>query len=359
MGKYLINWNKENKTEITNELCAIIGNTRKNIKIGNFMFEYQPIINALKDAIDRDVAVFILSNPFDDKNPKDDSGWTNDYKSHFSNLIQLRSLGAHVRYLNDLHAKFIICDDAIGIVTSANNNQTSLNHNSETGVTIQGKDVMQLTKVYNQLFLNADIIDISDSKKFRVRSRQRANKFDIPSLDSNIRITLNSARNTNLRDKKINQLYDEIIKIINEAKKVCFIVTWHFNCVNKQGGSKNNLEKFLTSLREAKKRGVKITLYSNVYDTSSSQHTKNQPSLNYLSQIVDEIYGDDNNHSKCVITESKGIIFSANIDPIGLETGFEVGVVLSEEERRDAMGHICKLISANPKNLKEKYGNNG
>lgn len=358
MGKYLINWSKANKTEITDELLAIIANARKSIKIGNFIFEYQPVINALKAAMDKDVAVFILSNPLDDKNPKDDSRQKDEYKSHLSNLMQLASLGAHVRYLNDLHAKFVICDDITGIVTSANNNQNSLNHNSETGVTIQGQDVAQLTKVYNQLFLNADITKISDSKIFRIKSRQRSKGFiiDIQSLlASNIRITLDSDKNTNLRGKDINLLYDKIVNIIDRSEKECFIVTWHFNCIEiKEGNSKEYnllLKKFLTSLRQAKKRGVKITLYSNVYDTSSSQYTKNKPSLAHLAQIVDEIYSDDNNHSKCVITESEGIVFSANIDPAGLETGFEVGVVLSEEERRDALEHIHNLISANPNKI--------
>lgn len=356
MGKYLINWSKTNKTEITDELLAIIANARNSIKIGNFIFEYQPVINALKSAIDKDVAVFILSNPLDEKNLKDDSRRKDEYKSHLSNLIQLASLGAHVRYLNDLHAKFVICDDIMGIVTSANNNQTSLDHNSETGVAIQGQDVMQLSKVYSQLFLNADITKISNYRLVQVKSQQKSEGFtiDIQSLlASNIRITLDSDRNTNLRGKDINMLYDEIVNIIDRSEKECFIVTWHFNCIyTKKSNSKEYnllLNRFLRSIEQAKKRGVKITLYSNIGDTSSSQYTINKPSLRYLGKIVDEIYGDNNNHSKCVITESEGIVFSANIDPVGLETGFEVGVVLSEGERIDALNHIQNLISANPK----------
>ena len=45
-------------------------------------------------------------------------------------------------------------------------------------------------------------------------------------------------------------------------------------------------------------------------------------------------------------------MFSANIDPIGLETGFEVGVILSEDERSAALNHIHNLISANSNRIK-------
>lgn len=144
MGKYLINWGKESRTEITDELLSLIASAQKNIKIGNFIFEYKEIVEGLKTAMDKDVAVFVLSNPLDGKEDA--------YKSHNDNLIQLASLGAHVRYLDDLHAKFVICDDIKGIVTSANNNENSLSRNSETGVIIQEQEAVQLSRVFNKLF---------------------------------------------------------------------------------------------------------------------------------------------------------------------------------------------------------------
>ena len=89
MKRYLINWGEKNKTEITEELLSLIANAQKNIKIGNFIFEYQDVIEGLKNAMEKEVAVFILSNP---GNENEDG-----YKSHLNNLIQLASLGAHVR----------------------------------------------------------------------------------------------------------------------------------------------------------------------------------------------------------------------------------------------------------------------
>jgi len=349
MDRYLINWKTGGRTqiEITDELISVIKNAEQSIKIGNFFFEYRSVIEALKEAVNRGVAVFILSNPQIDKQNNN-----TDYKSHLDNLIYLSSIGAHVRYLNDLHAKFIVSDDCKGIVTSANNNSTSLSKNSETGVTISGNDAKVLSRVYGNLFLNADLTHIARNGKFTVKSHQLKRSFEIDTndlLQSNVRVTIDSEDQTNLWRKDINQIYDELVGIIDRAKSHCYIVTWHFNCAGK------SLQRFYDSLRNAKQRGVKVTLFCCAFDTAGSQENYNQPSLKRLSPVVDEIFGDENNHSKCIVTESEGFVFSSNIDPRGLETGFEVGVILSEPQRQAALQHINNLISTNPQNLKEQW----
>lgn len=349
MDRYLINWKTggRNLTEITDALISLLDNSEQSIKIGNFFFEYRPVIEALKNAANRGVAVFVLSNPQTDKENNDA-----DYKSHLNNLLCLSSIGAHVRYLDDLHAKFIISDDCKGIVTSANNNSTSLSKNSETGVTISGNDAKTLSLVYGNLFLNADLTHIARNGRFTIKSHQMKRSFKIDTnaiMQSNLRVTIDSDHQTNLWRKDINQIYDEIVGMIDRAMNQCYIVSWHFSCAG------NKLQRFYETLSRAKQRGVKITLYCSAFDTAESQIKNNQPSLKRLSRVVDEIYGDDNNHSKCVVTESEGLVFSSNIDPRGLETGFEVGVILSEPERQTALQHIRNLISANPQNLKKQW----
>lgn len=51
------------------------------------------------------------------------------------------------------------------------------------------------------------------------------------------------------------------------------------------------------------------------------------------------------NHAKCIISESKGIMFTANIDgKKGLLTGFELGCVLTEDQREKAYNRINQII---------------
>ena len=61
-------------------------------------------------------------------------------------------------------------------------------------------------------------------------------------------------------------------------------------------------------------------------------------------------FGDDNNHSKCVISENDGILFTANIDgKNGMLNGFEAGCRLSREQISLAFQHINKLIENSKK----------
>ena len=75
------------------------------------------------------------------------------------------------------------------------------------------------------------------------------------------------------------------------------------------------------------------------------------------------VYGDDNNHSKCILSEKDGILFTANIDgKQGLLNGFEVGIKLTNIQRTNAVNHINELIAAsknrtfNNRKKDNKYG---
>ena len=152
-----------------------------------------------------------------------------------------------------------------------------------------------------------------------------------------MKFTLCSKETNNIQGCNVQTLYQSIINIINKAEKFCYIVTWHFNELK-------NLSEFQSSLDNAIKRGVKIYLYSNNHDTTRSQR-QNQEILRILKGLGCKVEGDDNNHSKCVISETDGIIFTANIDGNrGLKRGFEVGCMLTNEQRLEYMGFINQLF---------------
>ena len=51
------------------------------------------------------------------------------------------------------------------------------------------------------------------------------------------------------------------------------------------------------------------------------------------------------NHSKCVLSEKQGIIFTANIDgKNGLLSGFEIGCILNDEQREQAKNRINQIL---------------
>jgi phosphatidylserine/phosphatidylglycerophosphate/cardiolipin synthase-like enzyme len=134
-------------------------------------------------------------------------------------------------------------------------------------------------------------------------------------------------------------LLNEIIDIIVNAQKYLYIVTWHFKYLDQ-------LPAIMEALKSAIKRGVKVTAYCNLYGQGSSSFNASRAEVKKLERIGCKVYGDDNNHSKCVLSETRGVVFSANIDgSTGLFTGFEVGCVLTNDQLTAATQHVRTLIT--------------
>lgn len=103
----------------------------------------------------------------------------------------------------------------------------------------------------------------------------------------------------------------------------------------------------MEAVRDARSRGVEVILYSNTMsDVPSLKSSKS--AIRELKRLGCHSFGDDLNHSKCVLSESKGILFTANIDGVnGMKNGFEVGCVMNQEQRKEAEQHINNIINKN------------
>ena len=96
----------------------------------------------------------------------------------------------------------------------------------------------------------------------------------------------------------------------------------------------------MNSLKKARERHVKVYIYSNT-DTPTPSVALSKTNLKQFHLWGCKNYGDGLNHSKCVLSESEGIIFTANIDCVsGMKSGFEVGCILTDSQRLTAKRHI-------------------
>lgn len=343
MGKYLINGN--GCSELTKNVTEIIRNSGSYIKAANFLFEDPQIIEELKNALNRNVVVFIISNLKDADNQSKNKNIQQETNMNIPNLKELSKLGAHCRMLDDLHAKFIISESK-SLLMSANFAPNSLSKNTETGIQIQDNERTELEYTFDKLFLNSDITRLSERNQQNEIYRQRKplDKDVFAHFSSKLRLTVATNKKynkvSNLINCKENGIYKTILDIINNAEKYLYIVTWHFKSLEK-------LPELKVALKDAIERGVSISLYSNSV-TQVDSLEKSLIAIKELEKIGCESYGDDNNHSKCVISEKEGMIFTANIDgDSGLKSGFEVGCVFTEEQRQSAENHVQTLIKKN------------
>lgn len=345
ISDYLVN-DSTGKDALTQAILELIEKSRSNIKIANFFFQYKGVVDAMSRALNRGVAVFVLSNIKTNKYGKESTKEELQNDTTFFNLTELSYSGAHIGLLNDLHAKFLIADSKEAIVGSANFKEASLKNKSESGLRIIGEDIRALEYVFETLYCNADIKSFSSSSGRHAFITQTSvasiNKAMLE--NSRMRFTIvasNSYRNadhhSNLpKDKEagVISIYQSILKVVETAKEYIYIVNWHFKALG-------NLPELLDALKQANRRGVQIALVSSVSDAED----RNQKAVDKLIKIGCKHYGHKNNHAKFAVNEHSGLLFSANIDgESGLLAGFEVGCMLSQSERIEAVRHFQNLV---------------
>lgn len=343
-SNYLVN-DSTGKDALTQAILELIEKSRSNIKIANFFFQYKEVIDAISRALDRGVAVFVLSNIKQNQNGEKSTkdGLQND--TTLFNLTELRYSGAHIGLLNDLHAKFLIADSKEAIVGSANFKEASLKYKSESGLRIIGEDIRALEYVFETLYCSADKSVFLSSGRHALITQTSVTSINKAMLEnSRMRFTIvasNSYRNadyhSNLpKDKEagVISIFQSILKVVETAEEYIYIVNWHFKALE-------DLPELFDALKQANRRGVQIALVSSVGEANAL----NQKAVDKLIKIGCKHYGHKNNHAKFAVNEHSGLLFSANIDgKSGLLTGFEVGCMLSQGERSEAVRHFLNLV---------------
>ena len=327
-------------------ILKAIEDAQHYIKISSFLMQDYGIVEAIKKKSEEGkAAIFVLSNKKDKESEEfvetmKTNGDVKNRKLGFDNhqkfLKDLFYSGIHVRLLDDLHAKFIICDGTVGILMSANIAPNSLHKNVETGIELEEEEISSLEKVFDVMYNHADIVKFqgAHSKDVTVRNNNKLSPNVLDNIGGRLRLTVGSNNNTNLSLCHIYTIYDSIIDIINNANEYLYISTWHFKIKDEA------LLEFMNSLKKARERHVKVYIYSNT-DTPTPSVALSKTNLKQFHLWGCKNYGDGLNHSKCVLSESEGIIFTANIDCVsGMKSGFEVGCILTDSQRLTAKRHI-------------------
>ena len=323
---------------LTERIKQIIRGAKKYIKTGNYFFREPGMLEALKAACQRGVVVFILSNLRDDENRyvAGNKFKKEEYDPHIPNLMDLVSIGAHVRCIGELHAKFILADGEIGMIMSSNYTIDSLYGNPECGVDLFKDDYNYLEGIFDTIFTHADTRLVGRKKDGYVFKSYSSliDPMVFQDNESNILLTLAPRNNTtNLSNCNITSLYHEIANIINDAEECVFLAAFSFREIDKLPLIKN-------ALVNAASRNLEIYLIYN------SKHDRVEKEIYQLQTELSSIksWGIPKNHAKFLFTEKEGIIFTSNIDgEAGLLNGFELGVRLSEHQYDQCVNSIQEL----------------
>ncbi len=339
-GGYYINGKigRELYSELTNRILEIIDNAKSYVKICSFLIQ-DPTIKKKLEQRAKEIAIFFLTNTYDSN--YDD---VKPFNNHIPYAKELHQRGVHIRMLKDIHAKFVLADGNTGLLMSTNMTTPSLNGSGENGVDLELKDVQSLESIFDELFVKADVIAVFENDMQNIKKRQTlkvAQNISSYISDSNIKLTLKGSGDKSphncLSDCDDTSLYKEIISIVDSANEYLYIMTYQFIIRNRLN------RDFIPAVNRAIQRGVKVIIYS--------REPNNKGALNGEQKIVGlgcDYFKDGTTHSKFVLNEKAGVIFTANIDEDhGMFSGFEVGVILSEKQRVRAIEHVKNLINNN------------
>jgi phosphatidylserine/phosphatidylglycerophosphate/cardiolipin synthase-like enzyme len=333
---------QNNNVNLKEEIIKIINNSRTVLKICSFIITDKEIFDLiLEKATSTNIAIFILTQL--DKSKLTNLTSLSEFLSeeelndktstiHISNIKKLRENGVHIRASESAHAKFIIADRDFGFIMSANLTTPSLNENTESGIYLDQNSSKELDKLFDIIYIKgtnySGFIGSPKNGKMMVNYTQVNYAFDnLPkATDSNLRFTY--------LDLTTN-LLDEIINIIDNANEYLYLST--YSIVGLQ-----HIQKLVDALENSVIRGVKVFLFCRGMNYRNDHLLASE----VLAKKGCEIFGNYDNHSKGVISETDGLIFTANIDGNhGLINGFEVGCKLNEKQKEDFLDFHKYLIN--------------
>lgn len=325
---------------IKKKLIDLIRESKLNIKICSFILTDQDIYEEIENVLkNKNVAVFILSqldsSKFSTSLQADEEVFENHWQEHLDTIKKLYSHGAHVRATGSAHAKFLISDREKGILTSANIKKESLINNPETGIFINDTRALNhLDRLFDEIFQNGTeytrFITASSNKQFIVSRKKNISKNSkVLEIKTKLKFTLENYNQS---------LYHELIKIIENTSGDVFLSTY---CIV----GLNALPEFISAIKLVIKKGYTVYIFSR----GMNYRSDHLESCTQLAKLGCKIYGDVYNHSKGVITPESSMIFTANIDGNhGLKNGFEVGVVLENNQKVNMESFIKWQIKTAP-----------
>ena len=241
-------------------------------------------------------------------------------RAHKKDFAGLTRHGVAVRGHPDCHAKFLVVDDQVALISSANLDTGGLNRTGENGTVITDTtEVDRLARFYTQLWDSCSYEMPAGSDDYSVRERTpRPGRCHVPVPRAAAQpgvIWTNGGEHLIL-----SHLHD----IIGRARHSLLLATFSLN------GLTNNPELLLDPLASAlRDRPLRIFLLCRARNNMRSQ----RQDAAALHDLGVRIYADSLNHAKGVIADDEhGALFSANFDAQhGLRDGVEMGIRLDRQ----------------------------
>ncbi len=298
-------------------LIDSINDATSHVMLCSFLLSDQDIIDSLLKASDKGVRCYLMFST-EAQLSKEYKEEVSDFDLHVLNkhkeMLDKLAGKALTRTSDHLHAKFLLIDVGTekeeGYMSTANFTQEALTRNEEVGIVLKKTEIKTIAH-----FFNVGFWEESKNELIRKGSWDDVRNLDIKTIESNSEVVFTTSKDRGMKER--------IKEIIVGADNELLVSSFGF-------GENNDLVKLLIKHSEQRKLSIL---------TRPREKTHN-----FLSKIEKEntvAYAFPFLHVKMILDPAKriGIIMTANFEDRGMETGYEVGIVVQNEDFDEAL-HI-------------------
>jgi phosphatidylserine/phosphatidylglycerophosphate/cardiolipin synthase-like enzyme len=310
---------------IHDEMIAMIDSARKKVFVATLYLGDASVREALVRAANRlrggVYVVAALDNKGLDKaiNETDDLEDV-DQQIEYRNFKEITTRGIYVRGYPGLHAKYVVIDDAIALVSSANLATRAFHQTGENGVVVTAPAAVRgLATLFARLWARSTFDLPPNRTENQVRHRDTGRAPRLPEVAANGPVWTTEASKT---------ILTALHEVIDSARNDLVLATYSLLGISHPLSAKRPArpDLLLDQVRAVADRGVRVRLLlrgRNIGDATRREATA-------FADAGVTIVPDRLNHAKGVVADwTRGALFSANFVPhLGLLDGIEVGMRL-------------------------------
>jgi len=311
-------------SSIQDELVEMLDSAREKVFVATLYLGDAEIRRALLRAAERlRGGVYVVAS-LDDKgldmaNETDDTTAV-DKQTEYRNFKEITTRGIYVRGFPGLHAKYVVVDDSVALVSSANLGTRAFRETGENGVVVTSRpDVLRLATLFARLW-ELSPYDLPPNRgEHGVTDRTPGTPPTVPDVAGNGPVWTWAPRTS---------LLDAAHDIINSASADLVLATFSIagltHPISRDHPAQPGL--LFEPVRKAVDRGVDVRLL--LRGRNNSDASRNEAAA--FADAGVSIFADRHHHAKGVIADrARGALFSANfVAHKGLTGGIEVGMRL-------------------------------
>jgi len=295
------------------KIINLIQNSLQLICLQSYLIQNSQIIDELINAANRGVKVYVMDSAearIGAKIEEEESFATADYVKMLQEKFRNKIIH---RQAENFHTKFIISDpntNPKGFLTTANFTIKALTENPEFAIELSPKQTLDCYKTFVYHFWEHATDEQTANVQFD--KVEKINKFDLPN-NLDILLTSPNSQKSNLKKYLLNE--------IENTKSEIVFSTFGFDIEH----------EVVQAILRKLKSGIKVKIFARPREKTLKGFTT-------LLENGAEIYFHKLLHAKAILFDNmRGAIFSANFEPHGLDSGWEMGVKLNNLQINDLL----------------------